>query len=222
MLLSNFVAKGVYQILSNVNNFVSSVAKECGIKDAIFFALLAVAFTVIGVLGLRLKKPVSAVLMGGMGFLGGYVLYSLLYGKIDFLSKISIEKETMAIILGAILAVVLVFLGWKRFMYVFVAVASAFGYYIAAHYLSANMFLDFAIAALVGLLCLCFVKLAMILFTGFGGALFTVSFVSQLLPKVNALQLGAEGNDVGMLIVLCLSVIFVAIQLFTTRNYEFR
>jgi hypothetical protein len=209
-LINRASTKDLYTVLSYINEKVCALAERLSIGSWILFLLGMAVAAVIGFYGYKLIKLVMAAGLGFVGYIVGNALAELLGESFTWLPTWS------GYLFGAIIAVLFLFLAYIKFSYVLFAASGIAGYIITLFYFE-NSALALGGAVLLAILSVTFIRTVFILASGFSCGMLFVGCLSQLLPKVEFLQL-REGEWVSLILALGLAAVFAVVQFVNNRH----
>lgn len=215
--ITELLHTGVGDLLIKVNNRFDWLAEKTGWNTTVFCVVAIAVAVILGLWAMRLIKPISALIVGGVGYLAGTEIYRLLVANIGFMEK---WPEWGKYIAGGVLALVLAILGWKKCLHAVLVVYAIAGYYLASYYFANNVWVGIAGALLLTLLAAFVVRFAFILVTSASSAYLLVLAVGKLLPKLSWLQLGGADRTIALCIFGTVAIVLFLIQCETTRSYE--
>ena len=202
--------KDVFQVLNDLNAAVSAWAAEINIKAWILFLVGLVISVAIGFLGYKMIKLVMGLGLAYVGYFVGVELFRILYKTYDWM------PDWIMYIVGAVLAVAFLFLAFAKFSYVIFSVSALLSYFVLMFYTD-NAVLSIGVAVVIAMLSISLIRTVFIVGSSLICGVLTVSFLSQLLPKLTFLRL-EEGKLVSLIIALVLAVLFAVIQFVVNRN----
>lgn len=204
-------APDVFTLLDQLNATISGWASSIKIPSMIFFIVGAVLALVIGLFGYRMIKLLLALSMGSIGYLAGVELAHFLSENIKGLPGF------LSYVFGAILAIVLIVVSFKRFSYALYTVVTLIGMYLVSFYLGgAGWMLCLAGGLILALIATFVVRISFVLLTSVVGGILCVSFLGELLPNVTFLQLGT--SIPAFFVALGAVVVLFVLQLLITRK----
>ena len=215
--ITELLHTGVGDLLIKVNNRFDWLAEKTGWNTTVFYVVAIAVAVVIGLWAMRLIKPISALAIGGVGYLAGTEIYRLLVSNIGFMEK---WPDWGKYVLGGVLAVILAILGWKKCLHAVLVIYAVAGYYFASYYFANNVLVGIAGALLLTLLAAFVVRFAFILVTSAGSAYLLVLALGKLLPKVSFLQLAGAERTVPLCVFGTVAIVLFLVQCETTRSYE--
>ncbi|MBQ3015105.1 MAG: hypothetical protein IJD75_08235 [Clostridia bacterium] len=208
--LRDLSAKDVYQVLTDCNGMVADWADSLGVSAVIFFAVgLAVAL-VLGFGGYKLVKLVAALTFGGVGYCVGEALFGFFKEQADWL------PEWGVYLVGGVVALAFLCMAFSKFSYALFTMFAFAGYFITSFYFNDAM-IAFGGAILLAMLSVIFLRWVYILTSSFLCGFFGISFLSQILPDVELLQM-EEGNWFSLCCAVALMLVFAVCQLVVTRK----
>lgn len=216
MIYGAVVEGGLYGIRDMLNTSVSGAFEK--IPQFWLFLALAVIAAIVGLFGVRLLKVISAVGCAVIGYFAGDALYALLTVNSEVMST---TFSWLGYAAGGVLALLLLFLGYKRSTYVFGMMMAAAGYYCVYSFVDPQPVLALAGGLLSVLLVMFILKYAIIIISALAGGFLGLNFISMAFPKFTQIRL-TQGNGIAFLIAGSLSLFFLVVQLITTRKYRFK
>jgi len=205
-------SKDIYQVLSALNGRLTDWATARGIATWLVFALGLAVSVILGFVGYRLIKLVMGLSFGMIGYVVGKALFAFLAEKWEWLPAWCVY------VLGAAVALVFLCLAFAKFSYaMFVSFALA-GYCVTLFY-TGNTALALGGGILLAMLSVFMVRIVFIPTCSFLCGFLSISFLSQLLSKVESLQL-KDGNRLSLCCAIGLSVIFAVFQFVKNRKYK--
>lgn len=201
--------------VSDVIQSIKNLAADLNVAEGLLFVVGAVLALVVGLFGYRLLKLVSAVGMGVVGFGVGSALF-------DFLMLQGILPELpgfIAYILGAVLALVFAFLGYKKFTYaLFYGAFSIISGFVWG--LTGDATIAMGLGLLLAIIAILIVRVATVLLTSFVGSFLVIGFAGQMLTDLIDINIASANSDLGLLIALGLGAIFTLLQFLFSRFYK--
>ena len=85
--ITDLLHTGVGDLLIKVNNRFDWLAEKTGWNTTVFYVVAIAVAVVIGLWAMRLIKPISALAIGGVGYLAGTEIYRLMVYNIGFMEK---------------------------------------------------------------------------------------------------------------------------------------
>ena len=198
--ITELLHTGVGDLLIKVNNRFDWLAEKTGWNTTVFYVVAIAVAVVIGLWAMRLIKPISALAIGGVGYLAGTEIYRLLVSNIGFMEK---WPDWGKYVLGGVLAVILAILGWKKCLHAVLVIYAVAGYYFASYYFANNVLVGIAGALLLTLL-----------------AAFVVRFAFILVTSAGFLQLAGAERTIPLCVFGTVAIVLFLIQCETTRSYE--
>ena len=87
--ITELLHTGVGDLLIKVNNRFDWLAEKTGWNTTVFYVVAIAVAVVIGLWAMRLIKPISALAIGGVGYLAGTEIFQYrIHGKVARLGKI--------------------------------------------------------------------------------------------------------------------------------------
>ena len=209
--LKGAITKDLFDISNDLNEYLTKVAERAEFSAWMLFAVgLALVF-VVGLFAYKLIKPLSAILGCYAGyFIGAEIFYVLLKNRFESC------PEWVAYVLGGVIAVCFLLLGFFKFSYVLFAVGALSGYFAIHFYIDSQM-LAIGGAFLAGMLMITLIRTSVIFLSSFGCCIFTVSFLSGMLPNVEAFQLELD-NWTSLALAVLMFFIYATFQFVTNRR----
>lgn len=207
----------IVDLLARFNDWFQQMADQSRLLNWVSYVIAIAVAVVIGLWGMRLIKPICAVLVGGIGFIAGMQLYAVLLANVGFMEK---WPDWGKYILGGVLELVLALLGWFKCLHAVIAIYAVFGYYLAVNYITDKVWLGIAGALLLALVAACIVRFAFILLASAGSAYVLVLALGKLLPKVQFLQIAGAEKVVPFCVMGTVALVLLLIQSETTRSYQ--
>lgn len=208
--LRDLSAKDMYQVLADFNDLFSEWADSLGISAVIFFAVGLALALVFGFGGYKLVKLITALSFGGIGYVVGEALFTFFKARADWLF------DWGAYLVGGVVAVAFLCMAFSKFSYALFTMFAFAGYFVTSFYFNDAM-IAFGGAILLAMLSVIFIRWVYILTSSFLCGFFAVSFLSQILPSVEFLQM-KEGNWLSLCCALALVLVFAVCQLVVTRK----
>lgn len=208
---------GFGELLNKFNHRLDWLAGQLGWNTTVYYILALALGVVLGLLAMRLIKPLSALLLGAFGFIAGIRTFEYLIISVSFMEKC---PDWSKYIFGAVLAVVLAILGWSKCLHLVVVGYGVIGFYLAMHYVTYSIWAGIAGALLFALLSAFVVRFAFIVFASGASAYVMILSLGKLLPKVEWLQVASTERLIPICVVCVVALIFILIQSETTRSYE--
>ena len=215
--ISDLLHTGGGDMLAKINDGIECLAEKTGLNTTLFYILAIAVAVVLGLWAMRLIKPISALLLGAVGYFAGTAVYALLVEKVGFMEK---WPDWGAYVLGGLLALLLAVLAWNKCLHAVLVFYAVLGYYLAINCITDNIWVGIAGALLLALIAACVVRFAFILAFSTASAYVLVLSLGKLLPKVEWLQLTDTKNVVAIILFAVVAVILTLIQRETTRSYS--
>lgn len=202
-------AGGVGGAIREITDMLVLSAESINIpKQAVLIAGLLLAVWV-GILGYKYIKLVAMTVFGIIGYAIGseffYMANNLLGWELP---------DFVAYLFGIVMFVLLGGIAYKKFAYALFFMAGMAGF-LTGYFIYPNYFLATAIAILVALLAISFIRYGFIIILSVTSGFILASMISDLVPDVRFLSL-TEGY-VGIIIAVVASLLFMAIQLQMSR-----
>lgn len=209
-LLRSVSSRDLFSILESVNNVCDRIALKLGINaNILLWAGLAVS-VLLGFLGYKLIKPLMALGVGGVGYLVGVEIFSLLDGKWSWL------PNWLTYVVGGVIAVAFICMAFAKFSYALFAFAGALGFFVTNFYLD-NTMIAIGGAVVLAMLSVILIRTAYILTVGTLCGFATVSFLSGLFPGVAMFDLNYD-NWMPICLAAGIAVLFVVVQFVVNRH----
>ncbi len=202
----------IIELLREMIAKTSTLAHKMSVTEKSMFIAGAVAALLIGVLGYRLIKPIMGILIGLVGYFAGVELFSYLQAHAAVIAK---APGWIAYVMGGILALMFMSLGFSKFSYAMFAMFALVGYNFTAYYLPGRTLLAIAGAVVLALLSTLFVRFSFIVISSAIGGFAGVMYLGTLLPKVKFLQLG--NHKAAIWVAIGVAVVFFMVQ-YATRS----
>lgn len=215
--ISELMHTGTGDLLAKINEGIETLADKTQMNTTVFYILAIAVAVVLGLWAMRLIKPISALLLGGVGYLAGTELFGFLTEKVGFMEKC---PDWVKYIIGGLLALLLAVLAWKKCLHAVLVAYAAVGYYLAINCIVDNVWVGIAGALLLALIAACVVRFAFILAFSTASAYVLVLSLGKLLPKVEWLQLTDTKNIAATVLFAVVAIVLTLIQRETTRSYS--
>ena len=212
MLIKTF---DFFALLGNWNDRLADIASRLQLKAVVLYIAAAVLAALIGLAGLHLAKLLSTLGMTGLGYVLGIELFHFLKSNAPLLSKM---PNWLSYVVGVCIALLFLFLSWKRVLHVIFSLFVLFGYMIVASFVQGNALLALGGGILLALLATFVLKLMFILLTSVVGGMVLTSLLGAIWTKASFLQLGT--HKAAVWVALGVALLFFLIQLVTTRHYN--
>ncbi len=211
-LFQNLASKDILSHLTDLNGKIGEWAEGIKVPSIALFAAGILLALLIGVVGYRLAKPTLAVLMAGFGYVVGNELYTAFIGA-------NAEKVPgwVIYVVGGVVALLFLVLSCLKPKASLLFLAAFCGYMIVAYYAKDNAILSIGGAILMAMIGVLLSRPFYIIVTSVAGGAFAVSFLSQLLPKIELLQI-KSGAWIPLVIIAALAVLFIIIQAVSNKN----
>ena len=208
--LRDLSSKDLYQVLADFNDVVTDVADSIGIGAIWFFAVGLALMLVFGFGGYKLVKLITALSFGGVGYFVGVALFHFLQERAEWLPAWCVY------VVGGLVAVLFLLMAFAKFSYALFAMFALAGYFVTAFYFN-DVKIALGGAIFLAMLSVFFIRWVYILTSSFLCGFFALSFLSQILPDVERLQM-EEGNWFSLCCALALTLVFAVCQLVVTRK----
>ena len=215
--ISDLMHTGTGDLLAKINEGIEKLADKTQMNTTVFYILAIAVAVVLGLWAMRLIKPISALLLGGIGYLAGTELFGFLTEKVGFMEKC---PDWVKYVIGGLLALILAVLAWKKCLHAVLVAYAVMGYYLAINCIVDNVWVGIAGALLLALIAACVVRFAFILAFSTASAYVLVLSLGKLLPKVEWLQLTDTKNIAAIVLFAVVAVVLTLIQRETTRSYS--
>ncbi len=212
--ISDLMHTGTGDLLAKINEGIEKLADKTQMNTTVFYILAIAVAVVLGLWAMRLIKPISALLLGGIGYLAGTELFGFLTEKVGFMEKC---PDWVKYVIGGLLALIL---AWKKCLHAVLVAYAVMGYYLAINCIVDNVWVGIAGALLLALIAACVVRFAFILAFSTASAYVLVLSLGKLLPKVEWLQLTDTKNIAAIVLFAVVAVVLTLIQRETTRSYS--
>lgn len=203
-------SKDLFQVLKAMNGVLADAAESIGLPTFVLFAVGLAAATVAGFFGYKLIKLLMGVCLGGVGYFVGVALFELWGETAEWL------PEWGCYICGAVFAVAFFCLAFAKFSYVVYSAFALAGYCTVMFYFE-NAVLAVGFAIVLAMVSVSWIRTAFVLASSFVSGVLCVAFLSELLPKVELLQLG-EGAWFALCLGVALAALFAVVQFVTNRH----
>ncbi len=188
---------------------LTSAAAIIKLPTIAMFVFGAVLAALIGIFGYKYIKLVSTICFAAAGYGIGAGLFGLL--KESYGWKI---PDLVGIFVGIAILVLLGFLAYKKFAYALFGVACFMGF-VLAYFVYPNYVVAIAVAIVIAMLSMYFVRYAFVFFTSSFAGFALVAMFSGMLPRAPLFDLY---GSIGKVLAIILVVIFAAIQLRMSRK----
>lgn len=215
--ISELMHTGTGDLLAKINEEIETLADKTQMNTTVFYILAIAVAVVLGLWAMRLIKPISALMLGGVGYLAGTELFGFLTEKVGFMEKC---PDWGKYIIGGLLALLLAVLAWKKCLHAVLVAYAVMGYYLAINCIVDNVWVGIAGALLLALIAACVVRFAFILAFSTASAYVLVLSLGKLLPKVEWLQLTDTKNIAAIVLFAVVAIVLTLIQRETTRSYS--
>ena len=203
-------SKDLYTVLSDVNSAINGWAEKLQLESFILFILAAVLAVSVGLFGYKLIKLVSALGMAYIGYFVGIEFYHIVAPRFSWL------PEWSAYIFAAVVAIAFLLLAFSKFSYTVYTMSAVMGYFITMFYVDNTVFAVGG-ALIFAMLSVHFLRIVFITTTSFISGLLTVSFLSQIFPKVAIFDTSSESIP-SLILAYGLVVVFAVVQFVINRN----
>ncbi len=202
----------VYELLKGLISRTSEAAGKLDVSQTSMFIAGAALALIIGLIGYRLIKVIMGIAIGAVGYFAGVELFVYLQENTSVIAK---APDWIGYVIGAILAVVFMSLGFSKFSYAMFAMFALIGYNFTAYYLPDRALLAVAGAVVLALLSTLVVRFSFIVISSAIGGFAGVMYLGELIPKANFLQLGEQ--KAAFWVAAGVTLFFILFQ-YATRN----
>ena len=202
----------VNELIGQLIERTAQFAAKVDAGEKAMFVAGAILAAVIGLLGYRLIKPIMGIFIGLVGYFAGVELFRYLRETTSVIAK---APEWTGYIVGAVIALMVMSLGFAKFSYAMFTLFAVIGYNFIARELPGRWLIAVAGAVVLALLSILVVRFSFILLTSAVGGFGLVAYLGELLPKANFLQLGEA--RAAFWVAFGVSVFFFLFQ-YLTRN----
>ncbi len=208
--------QGLGEMVIHFNNRFDWLLGKLNWNSTLYYGVLIAVGILLGLFAMRLVRPICGLLCGGIGFMAGYRLFAILTANVKFMANC---PSFVKYILGAVVGLLLFFLGWYKCLHLTLVAYAGIGFYLASHYIAEGLWIGLAGALIAALLAACVIRFAFILLASAGSAYLLVYGIGKLLPNVKFLQI--TGGDLVLPCCICavLAIVLALIQRETTRSY---
>ena len=203
-------SKDVFGVLTDLNEKLSAWAKEIDISAWILFAVGLILAAAVGFFAYKLIKLIMALGFGYIGYFVGVELAGLFSDKAEWL------PEWSCYVFGAAVAIVFLGMAFAKFSYALFAVSGIAGYCVTLFYFDSQV-LAVGGAIVLAVLSVTMIRTVFILASSFVCGMLCASFLAQLLPKVEFLQM-VEGKWFSLCLALGLTAVFAVVQFVINRR----
>ena len=202
-------------VMGDVVNSLKEIAFDINIAEgAVFVAAILFALTA-GVFGYRLLKFICAVGFAAVGYVVGSAIFDFLLLQ----EGMETLPAFLTYVIGAVLALLFFFAGFKKFHFVLFAAAYTVGYSFVWGFFGDRM-VALGGALLLAILCVTIVRISVVLLSSLTGSLVAVTLIGAMLPAdVTMMQMQSE-NDFALVLALGLTLIFALVQFLFSRYYK--
>lgn len=213
-LFSELPNRDIFALLEMLGAWIRRGAESFHVSAAVLYATGALIAVGVGLSCYRLMR----VWLGLLGAVAGYYLTGnglMLFNA----SSANDVPNVLVYVCAIVMAAGLFLLSFKNPTYVFFGVMAVVGFGTTYFYTQNELF-SLVGALLLALACIFLVRVAFILVSSFVGAVLTVSFLGEILPTLDFLQL-QMGNWLAMGVVAGLSAVFAVFQfLVSMKKHE--
>lgn len=206
--LRSIPSKDVFGLLNDLEGGLVYLADKWNIPAMVFYIVGIAAAVVIGLACFKLIKPALVVTSGFFGMMVGAALFYALWSKAEWM------PEWLCYIFCIVLAAIFICLTLAKPTPALALYAGLLGYVIMSFYLPGRM-VGIGAAFVVALLTALLPRTVCIFGSGFACGILSVSFLSMILPKVEALQLGS--GWLPMTIAMAVALVYVLVQYASNR-----
>ena len=211
-MFQNLTSKDMLSHLTDLNGKVGEWAEAIKVPSMVLFIAGIVLALLIGLVGYRLSKPTLALLMAGFGYAVGNELFAAFIG-----TNADKAPGWVAYVVGGVVALLFLVLSCLKPKASLLFLAAFCGYMIVGYYAKNNAILSIGGAIVMAMIGVLLSRAFYITVTSVAGGAFAVSFLSQLLPKVELLQI-KSGAWIPLVIMAALAVLFIIIQAASNKN----
>ena len=214
MGVQSFLQSTPLQMLQTFIERLDVISGKLGMRSSYLYIAMIAWLAILGLAGMQLAKLYASVGLAGIGFYLGCAGYEMLCAKV---AALNVFPSFVGYVIGLLFAFVLFTLAWRY------CVPAIYGCFLLtgcalASLLIGNLWACVGIGVLFAILtsfCFAFAFIALTsCMAGFG----TVAMLGAIKPDVAMLQLGPHSTAVW--IAVGVSVVFLAFQCMTTRNYR--
>ena len=209
MFLEFLGAGNVPKALVWATEKLSAFAASIKIPELVLFAFGALVALLVGVIGYKCVKLLSAACFGIGGYAIGHALFTAAKAKFEWN-----VPNFVGIIIGVVLLAVLGYLAYRKFAYALFGMIW-FAIFLFAYFVYPNYLVAAAAGLVAALLSAYFVRLAVIVVTSFVGGFTVVAMVSAMVPWVKFFNYSQ--TKLSIVLALVIFVIFAIVQLATTK-----
>ena len=210
-----FLSFNIREIITGLVESLSVLSARLSMKPFILLLAASVLALLVGIAGMHLAKVLASTGCALIGYFSGHALMDWL-ATYKMFSKL---PTFLPYVIGAVVAVLLFFFGWKRCLHAIFMIFALVGFAIVRTFVPIDsLVLCMGGALVVSMLSTFMVKIMFSALTSFFGGFTLICFVGEMLPRFKFLQL-MEANKAAIWIAVILSVIFFIFQIITTRKY---
>ncbi len=215
MNAQTFLSFDIRGMLTGIVESLSVLSARLGLKPFVLLIAASVLALLVGVAGMHLAKVLASTGCAIVGYFSGVILMKWI-STFEIFSKL---PAFLSYVIGAVVAVLLFFFGWKRCLHAIFIVFFVVGCALVKTFVPVDsVMLCLCGGLIVSMLSTFMVKIAFSALTSFLGGFAILCFLGEMLPKVKYLQL-MEANRVAIWLAVGVSVVFFIFQLITTRKY---
>ena len=149
----------------------------------------------------------------------GYVVGSAIFDFLLLQEGMETLPAFLTYVIGAVLALLFFFAGFKKFHFVLFSAAYTVGYSFVWGFFGDRM-VALGGALLLAILCVTIVRISVVLLSSLTGSLVAVTLIGAMLPAdVTMMQMQSE-NDFALVLALGLTLIFALVQFLFSRYYK--
>ena len=200
------------ELLQKLIEQTARIADRVNTSHNSMFVAGVVLALVIGLLGYRLIKPIMGIFIGLVGYFAGADLFGYLH---ETSSVVSNAPAWNGYIVGAVIALGFMALGFSKFSYAMFALYALISFNFIFRALPEHLLIAIAGAMVIAFLSTLVVRFSFILISSATGGFASVMYLGTLLPKVKFLQLGEQ--KAAFWVAFGLSAFFLIFQ-YATRS----
>jgi len=202
--------KDIYQVLSDVNGAVTSLADGIGVASLYLFIAALVLTVGVGFFGYKLIKLVSSLAMAYVGYFMGIEFFNIIQPSLSWLPQWS------SYVIAAVIAIAFLLLAFSKFSYTVFTLSAVIGYFITMFYVDNPVFAVGG-ALVFAMLSVHFLRIVFIAETSFAGGLLAISFLSQIFPDVALFDIAGESIPT-IILTYGVVLVFAVVQFVINRN----
>ena len=210
------MGRDVFSVLSDINAKVSSFADKIHLPSLVLYILGVAIAIFLGICGYKFIKLFMSLSFGAIGYCIGTEVVVFINSKMTDYEMLGWVKYVM----GGVFALLFLGLAFRKFSYVMFAEITLIGISTGLFYLDGNKVLALGAGLLLALISVYIVRYVFIVISSAVGGFLIVDFLSQVITKADFLKL--DTSVAALCIAAALSVVFIVVQLITTRKLVFR